>query len=117
MATVNIYEAKTQFSKLVKRVRAGQEIIIADAGKPVAKLVPIEPPKGPRVLGQYRDKIWISADAFDPMTPQELAEWENAPIFPPTVLGPGPKRGNVKSSPTKGPKLPPRGSSRRGTRR
>lgn len=42
MAVFNIYEAKTQLSKLIRQVRAGREIIIADAGAPVAKLVPIE---------------------------------------------------------------------------
>ena len=80
---MNIYDAKTQFSKLVKRVRAGEEIIIADAGRPVAKLVPIEAAPRPRVLGADRGKIWIAEDAFAPMTAEELAEWEDGPIFPP----------------------------------
>lgn len=83
MGSVNIYDAKTQFSKLVKRVRAGEEIIIADAGRPVAKLVPIEAPIAPRVLGADRGQLQITDDAFAPMTPEELAEWIDGPIFPP----------------------------------
>jgi len=82
MASVNIYQAKTQLSKLLKRVRAGQEIIIADAGKPIAKLVPLDPLHGPRRLGADRGKIWIAPDAFAPMTDVEIAEWEDSPLFP-----------------------------------
>jgi len=82
MASVNIYDAKTQFSKLVKRVRAGEVIIIADAGKPVAKLVPFEDANQPRVFGAYRDKIWIADDSFSAFTPEEIAEIEDNPIDP-----------------------------------
>ena len=49
-ATVNVHEAKTQFSRLLKRVAAGQEIVIAKAGQPVARLVPFRQP-GTRELG------------------------------------------------------------------
>ena len=96
MASINIYEAKTQFSKLLKRVRAGEEIIIADAGTPVAKLVPIEAPRVPRVLGGDRGKIWIAPDAFDPLTDNELAAWYDAPVFPAHVSKP--KRAPPKRS-------------------
>src|SRR5262245_10183481 len=81
MAAFNIYEAKTQLSKLIRRVRAGQEVVIADAGVPVAKLVPIESPKAPRVLGGDRGKIWAAPDAFDPLSKEELATWGGA-LFP-----------------------------------
>lgn len=88
MAPVNIYDAKTQFSKLVKRVRAGEVIIIADAGVPVAKLVPFEEPKKPRVLGADRGKIWMADDCFSAFTPEEIAEIENNPIDPTERLVP-----------------------------
>lgn len=81
MASFNIYDAKTQLSKLIRRVRAGQEVVIADAGTPVAKLVPIEPPKAPRVLGSDRGKIWAAPDAFDPLAGEELTAWDGA-LFP-----------------------------------
>src|SRR5262249_7573843 len=81
MVSFNIYEAKTQLSKLIRQVRAGEEVIIADAGIPVAKLVPIEPPKAARVLGADRGKIWTAPDAFDPLTGDDLAAWDGA-LFP-----------------------------------
>jgi len=81
MASFNIYDAKTQLSKLIRRVRAGEEVVIADAGTPVAKLVPIEPPKTPRVLGIDRGKIWTAPDAFDPLADEDLTAWDGA-LFP-----------------------------------
>jgi prevent-host-death family protein len=82
MASVNIYEAKTQLSKLIKRVRAGEEVIIADAGRPVAKLVPIEDARRARELGADAGAIWIADDAFAPMSREELAAWEIGGLFP-----------------------------------
>jgi prevent-host-death family protein len=62
MEQVNIHEAKTHFSKLVDRAAAGEEIVIARAGTPVAKLVAYT--EGPRQLGGWQGKVWISPD-FD----------------------------------------------------
>lgn len=81
MVSFNIYEAKTQLSKLIRQVRAGQEVIIADAGTPVAKLVPIEQPKVARVLGADRGKVWVAPDAFEPLSGEDLAAWYG-PLFP-----------------------------------
>jgi len=73
--TVNVHEAKTHFSKLLAKVSAGEEIIIAKAGKPVARLGPIEPKATKqRVPGIDRGKIWMSED-FDVMSERELEEW------------------------------------------
>lgn len=68
-APVNIHEAKTGFSKLVERVRRGQEVVIAKAGKPVAKLVAYEPPKRKIAPpGSLKDKgYWMSDDFNDPV--------------------------------------------------
>lgn len=73
---VNIYEAKTQLSRLVERAAAGEEIIIARAGKPRARLValPSKPPK--RVPGLLKGKIWISDDFNDPLPDDILAAFE-----------------------------------------
>ncbi len=73
---VNVHEAKTHFSKLIARVMAGEEIVIAKAGKPVARLVPCVPPPKPRVPGTGKGLVWESADCWDPMTDEEVAEWE-----------------------------------------
>jgi prevent-host-death family protein len=64
MEQVNIHEAKTHFSKLVERAEAGEEIVIARSGEPVAKLVPFAERKRPRKLGGWEGKVWIAPD-FD----------------------------------------------------
>lgn len=71
MHIVNIHEAKTQFSKLVESAMNGEEIIIAKAGKPVAKLVPISLEKPKRRLGVLKGKIKI-ADDFDAPLPDDI---------------------------------------------
>ena len=68
---VNIYEAKTRFSKLISQAIAGEEIIIAKSGKPVAKLVPFEKPPQDRKPGTAQDKI-IIADDFDAPLPDYI---------------------------------------------
>ena len=68
---VNIHEAKTHFSRLLQRVANGEEITIARAGVPVARIVPIDRGKSVRPLGMDRGKIWI-ADDFDAPLPDDL---------------------------------------------
>ncbi len=70
MAVVNVHEAKTHLSRLLERVAAGEEIIIAKNGLPVARLVPVH--QEPRRPGRLRDKLRI-ADDFDEALPEELA--------------------------------------------
>jgi len=67
MDTVNIYEAKTKLSQLVERAAAGEEIIIAKAGKPVARLGPLPDKKEPRPLGLFRGQIKIGPEFDDPL--------------------------------------------------
>ena len=64
MRQVNIHEAKTHFSKLIKEVQNGDEIIIAKGNKPVAKLISIEQAKLKRKLGTAKGKFKITPD-FD----------------------------------------------------
>lgn len=76
MRTVNIYEAKTHFSKLVNAVIHGNEVLIAMAGKPVAKLGPISK-KSERRFGVLKGKIKIAKD-FDALLSDEfIADFEN----------------------------------------
>jgi prevent-host-death family protein len=93
---VSIHEAKTQLSRLVQAVAAGEEIIVAKAGKPLAKLVPIDRELEPRRFGSMRGKIWMADDFDEPLPPEVLAgflgedhrsEGEDAPIS--GVDGPG----------------------------
>jgi prevent-host-death family protein len=73
MQKVNIHEAKTNLSRLVDEVTGGAEIIIAKAGKPVAKLVPIGRGGRVRKPGFLKGKIRIAAD-FDAPLPSELID-------------------------------------------
>ena len=68
---VNIHEAKTKFSKLIQRVEAGEEITIARAGVPVARLVPAVKQVDERPLGFARGQVW-AADDFDAPLPDDL---------------------------------------------
>ncbi len=68
---VNIHEAKTQFSKLLKRVQLGEEIVISKAGKPIARLVPFPAPALVRKPGTAKGMITMSAD-FDAPLPEDL---------------------------------------------
>lgn len=71
MKSVNTHEAKTQFSRLLRRVAAGEEITIANRGVPVARLVPVPPDKAQRVLGIYRGQFTVPDD-FDAPLPEDL---------------------------------------------
>lgn len=73
MKQVNIYEAKTQLSKLVEAAIAGEEIIIARAGKPVARLSALEKPPHKRRLGLLDGQIKIPED-FNAPLPEEVIE-------------------------------------------
>lgn len=71
VSSVSVHEAKTHLSRLLHQVMAGEEVIIAKSGMPVARLVPIVQPKTKRKLGTAKGKIWI-ADDFDAPLPEEL---------------------------------------------
>ena len=73
MEQVNIHQAKTQLSRLVERAEAGEEIIIARSGKPIAKLVPIGPTEERRVLGRMKGQFRVPDD-FDAPLPREVLD-------------------------------------------
>lgn len=68
---VNIHEAKTHLSRLLQRVASGEEVTIARAGVPVARLIAVETKMKARPLGMDRGKVWV-ADDFDAPLPDEL---------------------------------------------
>ena len=71
---VNVYEAKTQLSDLLKRVEAGEDIVIARAGTPVVRLVPVEKRSGKRPgRGAATGRMWIADNFDDPMPDIEAA--------------------------------------------
>lgn len=71
MKVVNIHEAKTHLSRLLARVAQGEEIVIARAGRPVAKIVGLAPPVRRRPLDTARGQVWISPDFKAPL-PKEI---------------------------------------------
>jgi len=73
MKTVNVHEAKTNFSRLLDRAHAGEEIILAKAGKPYARLLPLAV-RPPRLPGRYPAPVPDSF--FDLLPEEELAAWE-----------------------------------------
>lgn len=73
--TLNLYDAKTQLSSLVEMAAAGEEIIIAKNGKPMAKLVAFKDAVK-RKPGRLKGKVWMSKDFDAPMTKEELAAFE-----------------------------------------
>jgi prevent-host-death family protein len=73
--TINLYEAKTNLSKLVERAAAGEEIVIAKAGKPKAMLVRYKPPRKKRRLGQNLLGITYVAEDFDGPLPSEIQKY------------------------------------------
>ena len=74
MQTVNIHEAKTQFSRFVDQAEAGEEIVIARAGKPVARLVELETlTSKPRKLGLGK-KIFTFPEQFDSLNAGKMVE-------------------------------------------
>ena len=77
MTVVTIHKAKTQLSKLIARVQAGEEIIIARGKEPVVRLVPVAPGKRQRVFGALKGKLNIpDSFFFDPLPEEELKLWE-----------------------------------------
>jgi prevent-host-death family protein len=75
MTTLNIHAAKTQFSRLIEEVEDGEEVIIAKAGKPVARLVPIDK-RAKRKLGALAGRLMVPDDFDAPLPDEVLAAFE-----------------------------------------
>ena len=73
---MNIHDAKTHFSKLIERVLLGEEVVIAKAGRPVAKLVPIPPEGQARQPGSAKGLFVVPAHFDAPLPSDVLADWE-----------------------------------------
>jgi prevent-host-death family protein len=76
MQTVNVHEAKTHLSRLLDRVSQGEEIVIARAGKPAARLVPIGKSAGRRVFGHDRGRFTVPDDFDAPLPDDVIATFE-----------------------------------------
>jgi prevent-host-death family protein len=74
--TVNLYEAKTHLSELVERAARGEEVVIAKAGEPKARLVPLARPVKPRKPGGWKGRVVIAPDFDAPLPEDVLAAFE-----------------------------------------
>ena len=74
---VNVHQAKTQLSRMLARVEAGDEVVIARNGDPVARLVSFTGKRGARRFGALKDRIVDDDRFFDPLPESELARWES----------------------------------------
>jgi prevent-host-death family protein len=74
-AVVNIHEAKTHLSRLLEQVAAGKQIIIAKAGKPIARIAPLEPPVKPKKFGTLKGKLDVPDNFNDPLPDDVLASF------------------------------------------
>ena len=75
MTVVSVSQAKAQFSRLIARVEAGEEVTITRRGRPVARLVACKP-RGKRRPGVLKGKAAITDEFFDPLPEEELKLWE-----------------------------------------
>lgn len=75
MPTVNVHEAKTQLSRLLAQAEAGEEVVIARRGEPVARLVACKL-RGERRFGAMKGKIVVDDSVLEPLPEEELARWE-----------------------------------------
>jgi prevent-host-death family protein len=87
-------EARAHLSRLVKDAMAGEEIIIARRGRPIARLAPFTPPEKPRVFGRMRGKIGISDDFDAPLSDDVFAAFQGEPLGGRTVSLRSPAAGN-----------------------
>ena len=75
MPVVNVHQAKTQLSRLLAQVEAGEDVVIARRGEPVARLVRCKT-RGKRQFGAMRGQIVVDDSILDPLPEEELAAWE-----------------------------------------
>lgn len=76
MKSVTVHKAKTNLSKLIAEVEAGEEIIIMRGTEPAARLVPVESALAARQFGAFASQISVTAAFFEPLPDEELAAWD-----------------------------------------
>lgn len=81
---VNVHQAKTHLSRLIDEAHAGETIVLAKAGKPWARLMPLAPPPAQRIPGRLRSQGPLSNPnaLLEPMAADELASWESGALLP-----------------------------------
>lgn len=74
---VNVHQAKTHLSRLLRRMEAGEDVVISRAGKPLARLTPLHRPRGKRKLGSAKGLIEVADDFNNPLPREVLESFES----------------------------------------
>jgi prevent-host-death family protein len=82
MATVSVYNARAEFSQLIERALAGEDIVITRRGKPAVRLVPVEEPQQARKPGALQGKLELPESFFDPLPDAIIDAFYESKIFP-----------------------------------
>jgi prevent-host-death family protein len=82
MATVSVYNARAEFSQLIERALAGEDIVITRRGKPAVRLVPVEEPRQVRKPGALQGKLELPHSFFDPLPDEIIDAFYESKIFP-----------------------------------
>ena len=84
LRVVNVHQAKTHLSRLIDDAHAGETILLAKAGKPWARLMPLAPPVPQRIPGRLRSQGPLSQPdlLLEPIDPSELESWESGALLP-----------------------------------
>ncbi len=87
MRVVNVPQAKTHLSRLIEEAHAVETIVLAKAGKPWARLMPLQPPAPQRIPSRLRSRAPLSQPnaLLEPMASNELETWESSPLLPETT--------------------------------
>ncbi len=80
MMTVSVHEAKTHLSRLIEKVLAGEEVVIARNKEPVVRMIREAPPKKKPLLGALKGQFEVDDSAFEPLSEDELAVWYDGKI-------------------------------------
>lgn len=91
MATVSVYNARAEFSRLIERALAGEDIVITRRGKPAVRLVPIEPSRHRRKPGALKGLFEVTDEFFEPLPDDILEAFCNSSIEPKEDDEAGPK--------------------------
>jgi prevent-host-death family protein len=75
MSRLSVNEAKTHFSEVLRRVEAGEIVIVTRHNQPIAEIKPLNEPRRPIRLGAFEGEIVIPGDAFGPLTEEDLIDW------------------------------------------
>lgn len=85
MTKINVHEAKTHFSRYLKRAAKGETIVVCMRNVPFAQIAPLpDAPKPRRAIGLDKGKFTVPDDIMDPLPDWLIDEFENGPVFPPT---------------------------------